>query len=263
MAILATVAFGTRVTLDDVWHTGIEEIEPLHMRAAHELEMAVRLVGAATLVDGRYDVRVQPAFVDRHHPLAAVEGPFNAVMLQGDAIREITLAGPGAGGLETASAVVSDMISVIGTTGTGFLQNDACWRELEQLPHGDVVSPFYVHLEVDDRPGVLADVARRLATHEVSVARLVQHETGEGTAALHVVLHECRSGALVGRARRDRAAVGDAPAADRAAGDLRPRRPRARLGIERSLGAAPTMHEEGGPERTRPPRAMNTVTIVP
>jgi len=196
MAILATVAFGTRVTLDDVWHTGIEEIEPLHMRAARELDMAVRLVGAATLVDGRYDVRVQPAFVDRHHPLAGVEGPFNAVMLQGDAIREITLAGPGAGGLETASAVVSDMISVIGTTGTGFLQNDACWRELEQLPHGDVVSPFYVHAEVDDRPGVLADVARRLAAHDVSVARLVQHETGEGTAALHVVLHECRSGAL-------------------------------------------------------------------
>ena len=196
MAILATVAFGTRVTLDDVWHTGIEEITPLHMRAANELDMAVRLVGAATLVDGRYDVRVQPAFVDRHHPLAGVEGPFNAVMLQGDAIREITLEGPGAGGPETASAVVSDMISVIGTTGTGFLQNDACWRELERLPHGDVVSPFYVHLEVDDRPGVLADVARRLSVHEVSVARLVQHETGEGTAALHIVLHECRSGAL-------------------------------------------------------------------
>jgi homoserine dehydrogenase len=196
MAILATVAFGTRVTLDDVWHNGIEDIEPLHVRAAHELDMAVRLVGAATLVDGRYDVRVQPAFVDRHHPLAAVEGPFNAVMLQGDAIREITLAGPGAGGLETASAVVSDMISVIGTTGTGFLQNDACWRELERLPHGDVISPFYVHLEVDDRPGVLADVARRLAAHEVSVARLVQHETGDGTAALHIVLHECKSGAL-------------------------------------------------------------------
>jgi homoserine dehydrogenase len=196
MAILATVAFGTRVTLDDVWHSGIESITPLHMRVAHELEMTLRLIGAATLVDGRYDVRVQPALVDRHHPLAAVEGPFNAVMLQGDAIREITLEGPGAGGLETASAVVSDMISIIGTTGTGFLQNDACWRELERLPHGDVQSPFYFHLEVADRPGVLAEVARRLAGHDVSVARLVQHEVGEGAAALHVVTHECRSGDL-------------------------------------------------------------------
>src|SRR5438105_14054192 len=65
-AILATVAFGARVSLDDVWHVGIEEISPLHVRAARELEMVVRLIGAATSVDGRYDVRVQPAFVDRH-----------------------------------------------------------------------------------------------------------------------------------------------------------------------------------------------------
>ena len=72
--------------------------------------MLVRLVGAATLVDGQVDVRVGPALVDRHHPLAAVEGAFNAVMLQGDAIREITLEGPGAGGIETASAVVADMV---------------------------------------------------------------------------------------------------------------------------------------------------------
>src|SRR6266508_2847495 len=180
MAILATVAFGSRTTLDDVDYTGIEDVTQEHVRAAREMEMTVRLVGSATLVDGKVDVRVKPSLVDRHHPLAAVEGPFNAVMLQGDAIREITLEGPGAGGLETASAVVADLISVIGTTGTGFLQNDACWRTLERLPHGDVQSPFYFHLEVADRPGVLAEVARRLAGHDVSVARLVQHEVGEG-----------------------------------------------------------------------------------
>ncbi len=196
MAILATVAFGSRVTLDDVWYTGIESITPLHLAAARELDMVLRLVGAATLIDGGYDVRVQPALVDRHHPLAAVEGAFNAVMLQGDAIREITLEGPGAGGLETASAVVSDMISVIGTTGTGFLQNDACWRELERLPEGDLHTPAYFHVEVDDRPGVLAHVAQRLAGRDVSVARLVQHELGQGGAALHVVTHEAGWGAL-------------------------------------------------------------------
>ena len=143
--------------------------------AARELDTVVRLVGAATLVGGTVDVRVGPALVDRHHPLAAVEGAFNAVMLQGDAIREITLEGPGAGGIETASAVVADMVSVIGTTGTGFLQNDACWRQLERLPAGELRSPFYVRIEVDDRPGVLAHVAERLAAHEVSIARLIQH----------------------------------------------------------------------------------------
>jgi homoserine dehydrogenase len=114
-------------------------------------------------------------------------------MLQGDAIREITLEGPGAGGIETASAVVADMVSVIGTTGTGFLQNDACWRTLERLPAGELRSPFYAHLEVDDRAGVLAHVAERFAAEGVSIARLVQHQADEG-ATLHVVTHEAPSG---------------------------------------------------------------------
>ena len=195
MAILATVAFGSRTTLDDVDFDGIEEITQEHVRAARELEMTVRLVGSATLVDGKVDVRVQPSLVDRHHPLAAVEGPFNAVMLQGDAIREITLEGPGAGGLETASAVVADMISIIGTTGTGFLQNDACWRTLERLPPGDLRSPFYFRVAVADEPGVLAHIAQRLAEHDVSIARLVQHQN-DGGATLHVVTHEARAGAI-------------------------------------------------------------------
>src|SRR5581483_1802958 len=156
---LATVAFGTRVELADVAHTGIEGLSSVHMRAAQELNMTLRLVGTARLVDGHVDVRVQPALVDRHHPLAKVEGAFNAVMLQGDAIREITLEGPGAGGIETASAVIADMVSVLGTMGTGFLQNDAAWRSLPMLPAGESRSPYYFRLSVTDRPGVLARVA--------------------------------------------------------------------------------------------------------
>src|SRR5439155_10716658 len=195
MAILATVAFGSRTTLDDVEFEGIERVTKKNIRAASEMEMTVRLVGSATLVDGKLDVRVQPSLVDRHHPLATVEGPFNAVMLQGDAIREITLEGPGAGGPETASAVVADMISVIGTTGTGFLQNDACWRTLERLPRGELRSPFYFGVEVDDQRGVLAHIAQRLAEHEVSIARLVQHQREDG-ATLPVATPAARAGAL-------------------------------------------------------------------
>ena len=157
--------------------------------------MVIRLIGAARLEDGKVDVRVGPAFVDRHHPLAAVEGAFNAVMLQGDAIREITLEGPGAGGVETASAVIADMVSVIGTMGTGFLQNDAAWRQLPRLGPGEHRSPFYFHLKVEDRPGVLARVAEALAERDVSIARLLQHPNGEG-AVLHVVTHEAREGSL-------------------------------------------------------------------
>jgi homoserine dehydrogenase len=103
--------------------------------------------------------------------------------------------GPGAGGIETASAVIADMVSVIGTMGTGFLQNDAAWRELPRLPEGDSRSPFYFRLSVADRPGALARVAEGLAQHDISIARLLQHQNGNG-AALHVVTHEARAGDL-------------------------------------------------------------------
>jgi homoserine dehydrogenase len=195
MAILATVAFGSRVGLEDVVYRGITEVTPATVAAARDLGTVVRLVGAASLVDGSVDVRVGPALVDRNPPLAAVDGPFNAVMLQGDAIREITLEGPGAGGLETASAVVADMVSVIGTTGTGFLQNDAVYRELPRLPEGALRSQFYVRLEVEDRPGVLAHLAERFGDEGVSIARLTQHPSN-GHAGLDIVTHEAPAGRL-------------------------------------------------------------------
>jgi homoserine dehydrogenase len=195
MAILATVAFKSRVDLADVKYSGITELDALEVAAARQLDMAIRLVGAARLVDGQVDVRVQPAFVDKQHPLAKVDGAFNAVMLQGDAIREITLEGPGAGGVETASAVIADITSVIGTMGNGFLQNDAAWRELPLLPDGESRSPFYVRLEVEDRPGALARVADGLAQHDISIARLLQQPNDDG-ATLHVITHEASSGAL-------------------------------------------------------------------
>jgi homoserine dehydrogenase len=193
MAILATVAFGSRVLLNDVQYRGIDAIEPSHVAAAAEFGMAVKLIGIATLIDEAVDVRVQPAFVERAHPLAGVDGSSNAVVLQGDAIREVTLGGPGAGGLETASAVVADLVSVVGTSGTGFLQNDACWRELPRLDPARWSAPFYVHLDVADRPGVLGHAATTLAKHNVSVAQLVQH-LEPGRAALDLVLHDAAAG---------------------------------------------------------------------
>jgi homoserine dehydrogenase len=193
VAILATVAFGTRVVFDDVDYAGIDALAPAQVDAARRLELVPRLIGSATLVDDRVDVRVRPSLVDRRHPLASVEGAFNAVMLQGDAIREITLEGPGAGGNETASAVIADLVSIVGTSATGFLQDDAVWRDLERLPPGALRSPFAVQLDVDDRPGVLAEVTRLLAAHELSVARLIQDPTPDG-ATLHVVLHEAPEG---------------------------------------------------------------------
>jgi homoserine dehydrogenase len=195
MAILATVAFGSRVLLDDVQYRGIEAIEPVHVSAAASFGMALKLIGIATLVDGAVDVRVQPAFVENAHPLATVEGSSNVVVLQGDAIREVTLGGPGAGGIETASAVVADLVSVVGTSGTGFLQNDACWRELPRLDPAGWRAPFYVHLDVADQPGVLGHAAATFARHDVSIAQLVQH-LEPGRAALDLVLHDAMIGSV-------------------------------------------------------------------
>jgi len=90
-------------------------------------------------------------------------------------------------------AVVADMVSVVGTTGTGFLQSDPVWRALEQLPAGELPSPYYLRLEVEDRAGVLARIAHELAAANVSVARLVQ-QPGDGHAVLHVVTHETPAG---------------------------------------------------------------------
>ena len=188
MAILATVAFGSPVPLDWVEVQGIDAL-----REARGLDMRVKLLGRATLAHGRVDVRVGPAFVDAHHPLAAVDGPFNAVMLQGDAIREITLEGPGAGGIETASAVVADLVSIVGTTGTGFLQGDPVWRQVERMPPGELSSLWYLRVLVEDRAGVLARLAQELAVEGVSVARLVQ-QPANGHAVLHVVTHEAPAG---------------------------------------------------------------------
>src|SRR6476659_9841959 len=134
MAILATVAFGTRVPLEWVEVQGIDALREEHVEAARALDMRVKLLGRATLAHGRVDVRVGPAFVDAHHPLAAVDGPFNAVMLQGDPV----------------------------------------WRQVERTSPGELPSLWYLRVLVDDRAGVLARLAHELAVEGVSVARLVQ-----------------------------------------------------------------------------------------
>ena len=230
MAILATVAFNSRYELADVEVVGIDRIDALDVAAARELDMVIRLVGAARLVDGQVDVRVGPALVDRHHPLAAVEGAFNAVMLQGDAIREITLEGPGAGGIETASAVIADMASVIGTMGTGFLQNDAVWRSLPRLAPGEHRSPFYFHLSVDDVPGVLARVTRRAGrARDLDRAHPPAPERRRRRGARRHA-RDAR-GLARRRARGDRGAARGAQAAAAVPRRLRPWRRGARMGV--------------------------------
>ena len=191
MAILARLAFHTPVRLDDVSYEGITEISPDDMAYAKELGLSLKLLGVAEKVEGGVSIRVFPCFLYPGHPLAPIEGPFNAVMVQAPAITEITMSGPGAGGLATATAVLGDVVSI--------LSGDAPVHETRHdLPIvSDVASSFYLHLEVADRPGVLAAVADVLGQAGVSVKSMVQRGTAE-QARLVMILHETPEGAFYG-----------------------------------------------------------------
>ncbi|MGH2983392.1 MAG: homoserine dehydrogenase [Solirubrobacterales bacterium] len=183
MAILARLAFGTRVRLDQVPYEGIEQIRPDDIAYAKELGLSLKLLGVAErLGEGEISVRVFPCFLYPGHPLAPIEGPFNAVMVEAPTITEITMSGPGAGGPETASAVLGDVVSVIAGGSPLFEENSKLKiaRDLE--------TAFYLHLEVEDRPGVLAKIAEILGSNEVSVRSVVQRGRGDD-ATLIMVMH--------------------------------------------------------------------------
>jgi homoserine dehydrogenase len=183
MAILARLAFGAPVSLEDVPFEGIEAIKPDDLAYAKELGLSLKLLGVAERVgEQEISVRVFPCFLYPGHPLSPIEGPFNAVMVESPAITEITMSGPGAGGPETASAVLGDVVSVIAGGSPLFEENSRL--EIAE----DVEMAFYLHLEVDDRPGVLAQVAEVLGQNEVSVRSVVQRGRGED-ATLIMVMH--------------------------------------------------------------------------
>ena len=196
MAILASIAFHAHVRIDQVPHEGIDTLDRDDVSFAQELGYAVKLLGRATLGDDGISASVAPTLVPHNHPLARVEGSFNAVMLRGDAIREVTLQGPGAGGDETATAVIGDLLSVVGTRGTGFLQHDGYYRNLPVLVPDDVVSASYVRLSVDDLPGVLAQLAGLFGAHGISLRTVVQRPRPDGAAELVLLTHPARLGDL-------------------------------------------------------------------
>jgi homoserine dehydrogenase len=183
MAILARLAFHAPVRLADVSFEGITEIQPDDIAYAKELGLSLKLLGVAERLDGGIGVRVFPCFLYPGHPLAPVAGPFNAVMVEAPAITEITMSGPGAGGPETATAVLGDVVSIL--AGKAPVHQP---RERLEIVR-DARSSFYLHLEVADRPGVLAQIADVLGRNEVSVRSVVQRGLGTD-ARLVMVMHE-------------------------------------------------------------------------
>ena len=189
MAILARLAFGAPVHLDDVPYEGIENLHGDDLAYARELDLSLKLIGTAERLQGGLSVRVYPTFLYSGHPLASISGPFNAITVESETITEITLSGPGAGGLQTASAVLGDVVSVM----TGGARPPAPPLPLKLIE--DVESAFYIHLDVADRSGVLASVTQVLGEQGVSIKSVVQRGMSEH-ARLVMVTHPVLESAL-------------------------------------------------------------------
>jgi homoserine dehydrogenase len=197
-AILAGIAFHTRVTAADVFREGITEVTAADIASAKAMGCVVKLLAICERsADGvSVTARVHPAMIPLAHPLASVRGAYNAVFVEADAAGQLMFYGPGAGGAPTASAVLGDLVAVCrnklaGSTGPG----ESAYARLTVNPMDDVVTRYHVSLDVADKAGVLAQVATVFAEHDVSIDTVRQ--TGrEGDASLVVVTHRATDAAL-------------------------------------------------------------------
>ncbi|MBH0777355.1 homoserine dehydrogenase [Nocardia bovistercoris] len=208
-AILASLAFHTRVTAADVYREGISKITAEDLETASALDCTVKLLAICERVGAgpgeparehggkeRVSVRVYPALVPRRHPLAAVSGAFNAVVVEAENAGRLMFYGQGAGGAPTASAVLGDLVMAARNKFFGGrAPGESVYAELPIAPIGDTPTRYHVNLQVEDVPGVLAKVAGEFANHGVSISTVRQEGHGEG-ARLVVVTHCAMESAL-------------------------------------------------------------------
>ncbi|GAP48028.1 homoserine dehydrogenase [Streptomyces azureus] len=199
-AILAGIAFHTRVRLDDVYREGMTEVTAADFASAKEMGCTIKLLAICERAEDGASVtaRVHPAMIPLSHPLASVRGAYNAVFVESDAAGQLMFYGPGAGGSPTASAVLGDLVAVCrnrlnGATGPG----ESAYAALTVSPMGDVVTRYHISLDVADKPGVLAQVATVFAEHGVSIDT-VRQSGKDGEASLVVVTHRASDAALTG-----------------------------------------------------------------
>jgi homoserine dehydrogenase len=189
-AIIATIAFGARVNADDVYTEGIRGVTADDIESAATLGYVVKLLAVAEESEGSISVRVHPAMIPVHHPLASVRGSFNAVFIEGEAVGELMRYGRGAGGRPTASAVLGDLIDAASNLGRA----PTAPREVAKArirPIDELTSQYYLNLEVADRPGVLAAVAGVFGAHDVSIKAAEQEGLGD-EARLIFITHTAR-----------------------------------------------------------------------
>jgi homoserine dehydrogenase len=199
-AILAGLAFHSRVTLADVSCEGISHITAADVQLAGEVDSVVKLLAICEKIEGpdgpAIAARVHPALIPNSHPLASVRGAFNAVFVESEAAGQLMFYGPGAGGSPTASAVLGDVVSaarnrVRGVVGPG----ESTHADLEVVAIGHARTSYHLAIDVDDRTGVLAAIAQVFANHGVSIRTVRQVGTGDD-AQLVIVTHEARDADL-------------------------------------------------------------------
>jgi homoserine dehydrogenase len=197
-AILAALAFGSDVVDADVHREGISGIEAADVAYANRLGYAVKLLAIAELVDGgpELSVRVHPAMVPRSHPLASVRGAFNAVFIEGAVSGELMLYGRGAGGGPTASAMLGDLVDAARNVRAGAPGPAPKRTSITVRPQPDLWSAFYLSMDVADRPGVLAAVAKVFGDHQVSIRSMEQVGLAD-EARLIFLTHLAREGDLL------------------------------------------------------------------
>lgn len=207
-AILASLAFHTRVASQDVYREGITEVSAADVQAAKEMDCVVKLLAICertvdeTGRDLGVSVRVYPAMIPRSHPLGSVRDAYNAVFVEATAAGQLMFYGKGAGGDPTASAVLGDVVAVARhRVGGGRGPGESAYADLPLLDIGQALTRYHISLDVADRPGVLAQVATAFAEHGVSIETVRQQivrddETGKARANLIVVTHTAPDAAL-------------------------------------------------------------------
>jgi homoserine dehydrogenase len=196
-AILAGLAFHSRVTDSDVYREGITKITDTDVAVAKSLDLVVKLLAIAELTnDGKISVRVHPTLISRSHPLASVREAFNAVFVESEAAGAMMFYGRGAGGAPTASAILGDLVAVARHKVSGGLgPRESDYADLAIAPIGSIKTRYLIRLDVADRPGVLAAVAQTFSKHDVSIQTVRQ--TGRGdNAELIVMTHKATDAAL-------------------------------------------------------------------
>ncbi|HEY6596761.1 MAG TPA: homoserine dehydrogenase [Asanoa sp.] len=195
-AILASLAFHTRVSAADVHREGITGVTAGDIASAREMGCTIKLLCIASRVDGSVSVRVHPAMIPRTHPLASVGDAFNAVFVEAEAAGQLMFYGRGAGGGPTASAVLGDIVAVARNRLAGVrAASESVYAALPIRPMGEAVTRYHISLDVADRAGVLAAVAGVFAKHDVSIATVRQSGRGD-EAVLVIVTHRASDAAL-------------------------------------------------------------------